>query len=179
MKADFFKKKPNTTPKEKKPKDNKPKKPKSKKLMFTLIGLGCALLIFAIYSYVHYAQQFKTVFYKGTVINGIDASFRTPADVESEIQTKAEDYRIALQFREDASETIEGTDIDYHYVSDGSVQELFDNQHYLLWPKGHFSGQEAELTVNTDFDQEKLTELVGKLPELQADNMAKPKNAKA
>ena len=181
MQAKKIQLKKKTTAKTTKPQKTATKKmkPRSKKLMIGLIAMGGALAAFGIYAYVHYAQQFKTVFYKGTTINGIDASFRTPEDVEAEIAAKAEDYNLVLQFRDDAAETISGADIDYHYVSDGSVQKLFDSQHYLLWPKGQFSKSENEATVHTDFDHEKLNALVSALPELQADNMTKPKNAKA
>ncbi|MBR2189945.1 MAG: L,D-transpeptidase family protein [Eubacterium sp.] len=156
----------------------KPAKTRSNKLKYLLLIMIAALIAFAIYAYVSYAQQFKTVFYKGTVINGIDASFRTPEDVEKEIADKAEDYQISLQFREDAKETIPGDEIDYHYVSDGSVQKLMEDQHFLLWPKGQFGSQDETVSVATAFDEQKLADKLTALPEYQEDNMVAPKNAR-
>ena len=89
-----------------------------------------------------------------------------------------EEYSLTIHFRGGSSENIPGTEFNYTYVSDGSVQELLGQQNLLFWAgemnKEHNYTAEHSVTYN----QEQLDALVTALPELQESSMTAPTDAR-
>lgn len=158
-------------PKEKKKKGNV----KKWKIALWIAILAFLALVVAVY--VRLSLPYRDHFFKGTVINQIDASDKTVAEVEEEIAKRVEEYTLKVTFRGDVVQEIKAADIGYHFVSDGGAQRIMDGQHFLLWPKGYFWPEEGDVLTESAFDEEKLREVMMAMPEMQADKMEAPADA--
>lgn len=127
--------------------------------------------------YGYQAVQYKTKFIRSTYINQIAVGDLTAAQVESKLSDAAANYRLTVLFREDKSETISASDIDYAYVPDGEVEDLLSAQNPLFWMRGYFSKIEKTLSPSVTYNEDKLDSLVASLPEMQDENMTAPKDA--
>ena len=151
----------------------KRKKKKGKIIALTIV----ALVVAAAAVYAGFSWQYKDKFFNGTVINGIDCSGMTVAQVEEQLKKSTEDYEITLVFRDGKTETIAGEEFGYTYVSDGSVQALKNSQIPLMWITSLFETSTQKATVDTEFDSDALEAALCALPEMQEDQMAAPTNA--
>ena len=119
------------------------------------------------------ALDYRGVFMPGTVINGKDASGHTVSEME-EILGK---YDLTVQFREGKQERIPGEKIEYHYVSDGSLESLMENQKLYLWGLGLYRETPYEISEEKAYSQEKLLEVIDSMPQLKKENMTAPEDA--
>ena len=97
--------------------------------------------------------------------------------MEERLKQQTEEYALTLTFRDGQTETIEGSEIGYTYVSDGSVQAIKDSQVPLLWITSLFQTDNGEATADTEYDSDKLDAVLAAMPELQEDQMTAPANA--
>ena len=158
------------------PKEKAPRKPWQ-----TGILVACFVAVVVLVSlagvYIGIADDYKTRYLPGTTINGVDVSEGTPADFEDYIRVGAEVYSIDLTFR-DSTETIDGTQFDYHYVSSGEAQKILEEQNIFDWGLTKFGKTyEYKISWSTDYDRELLRNVVASLPELQPENETAPQNA--
>ncbi|MEE3457466.1 MAG: hypothetical protein VZQ82_05460, partial [Lachnospiraceae bacterium] len=158
------------------PKEKAPRKPWQ-----TGILVACFVAVVVLVSlagvYIGIADDYKTRYLPGTTINGVDVSEGTPADFEDYIRVGAEVYSIDLTFR-DSTETIDGTQFDYHYVSSGEAQKILEEQNIYDWGLTKFGKTyEYKISWSTDYDRELLRNVVSSLPELQPENETAPQNA--
>ena len=152
---------------------------KKKKIIIIASALGAALCIAVILLvYTLMGSKYRDIFFPNTVINGIDCSELTAEEAETLLQKAVEEYSLTIQFRGETSENIPGSEFDYTYVSDGSVQELLSRQNLLFWAgeikKEHNYTAEHSVT----YSQEQLDALVTALPELQESSMTPPEDAR-
>ena len=98
-----------------------------------IIGISSVVVLLAA-AYAGVGYYFHDHFYPGTVINETNFSLGTVEAAEAKIKEEAEDYLLAVHDREDRVSYISGSDIDYHYESDGSIQKMMDDQNSMLWP---------------------------------------------
>ena len=140
-------------------------------VLFSLAVLGAA----GFYGYFTY--YFSDKFFHGTTINNIPCDELTADQAEALIRGEVEDYRIALSFRGDITDTLEGNDIHYAYVSDGHVAEIQREQNPFLWFKGYFQTFEYEVAENISFSEEELKENLMSLEAMKSENMEAPVNA--
>lgn len=152
---------------------------KKKKIIILASALGaalCVVLILLVYTLM--GSKYRDIFFPNTVINGIDCSELTAEEAETLLQKAVEEYSLTIHFRGGSSENIPGTEFNYTYVSDGSVQELLGQQNLLFWAgemnKEHNYTAEHSVTYN----QEQLDALVTALPELQESSMTAPTDAR-
>lgn len=141
------------------------------------IGAGCLILAAGIGYYGWQTYYYKDKFFKGTVINHIKCEELNVDQVEELIREKVEDYSIQIEFREGVTEEISGNDIDYQYVSDGSVEKLMEEQNPLLWITGYFSEKEYEIPHNITFDEQKLEKEIEGLDSMKEDAQLEPEDA--
>lgn len=143
------------------------------------IGIGAACLMFAggMGYYGYRAYSYRDRFFEGTTINEIDCGGLTVAQAEDKIRKKVENYRMTVEFRNGVSEEISGGEIDYQYVSDGSVEALCQKQNPLLWIRAYFEKEEYQIEENVKFDQQKLEERLDQMPELMEENQQQPTDA--
>lgn len=145
-----------------------------KKGIRILIALTC-LVIACIYAGV--ASTYTDKFMPGTRINNIVCDQLTVDEAEALIEEKVEDYSIKLSFREKQSQSIKGSDINYAYVSDGSVNKIMEEQKVYLWLFGYLRKFKHEIGENIQFDEGKLEAQYNKLKNLQPEAQVAPQNA--
>lgn len=155
------------------------KAPKEKKSLAIKIGIAVGSLILGagLGYYGWQAYCYRDKFFQGTTINHIKCDELTVEQAEELLRERVEDYSLQLEFREGVVEEIKGSDIDYRYVSDGSVKKLMDSQNPLLWIGGLFGEKEYEAGENISFDEEKLKDRIKKLESLDEDAQQEPEDA--
>ena len=89
--------------------------------------LSAAALVGSLY--INEALEFRDTFIPGTVINGVDASGLTVSEMEEVFG----DYGLILKFRDGKDLAVSNDEIDYHYVSDGKLDALMQQQNPYLW----------------------------------------------
>lgn len=167
----------------------KKKSKKARRIIFGIIMAVMVAVIIGLGYTAYYMKQFNEfamansdTFFEGTSINGIDVTGMTVDEVESRLEEMAGDYSIKIKFR-NGEETITGDEFDYHYVSDGTVQKVFNRQDARTWFDEYMKNGKkvtpvtAEADLSTTFDADKLLDAVRALPEMQEENMTKPADA--
>ena len=150
-------------------------------VMAAIIG-GLGYMAYYMKQFTEFEQAYSDRFFEGTSVNGIDVSGMTVDEVEALLEEKAGDYNIHVKFR-NGEELITGEEIGYHYVSDGSVEKLFNRQDARTWFQDYMKNGKtatpvsAEAEILTDFDADLLLDAVRALPEMQDENMAEPTDA--
>ncbi len=134
-----------------------------------VVAAGCA---YAAVSY-YYADKF----FHGTTINGIDCSGMTAYEVEQAIAGNVESYSIQVSARNVASQSIEGSTIDYQYISDGEVLDILEKQKPYEWIKGYSQHVTYTTKENIFYDKTKLQEQIKTLECAKAENQVAPVNA--
>ena len=117
--------------------------------------------------------DYRGVFIPGTVINGEDASGHTVSEME-EILGK---YDLTVKFREGKELLIPGEKIDYHYVADGSLDSLMENQKLYLWGLGLYRDTPYEISEEKEYSEEKLLAIIDSTPQMKEENMTEPQDA--
>ena len=155
------------------------KQKKNKYLAWKIIGVLLAVIIIAsVTSYVVIANQYQEKFIEGTKINNFDVSDMQPEEVEELIREEVEDYDLTVTFRDGREEVIEGEQIGYHFVPDGSVQRFLDEQDPMTWLRGRLGDETVlEAEAKTEFDEEKLAAVVDALPEIAGEEIVAPEDA--
>lgn len=152
---------------------------KSKKIKIAVISAVVALLVILVGAYGGFTYYYSSRFYQGTVINNTDCSGFTVQQAEAEIRKQVEQYELELDFQDDQKETIKGADVDFAYVSDGSVEKLKKDQNPFLWIKGLFGGDhDYKFDASVTYDEKKLDQAVSAIPQMQEANMEEPADAK-
>ncbi len=139
--------------------------------MFAVGAVASLVLIGVLYT--DHAMQYRTRFLPNTYINDLEVAGLTTQEVEE----KLGEYRMQISFREGQTAVIDGTDIDYHYVSDGTVEELLQSQNPLMWLPSEYGKTEHTIDSPTTFDGDKLNTVMAEIPQLNAANMAAPVDA--
>lgn len=156
------------------PEQPEKKKKKKGKIIAAVI---LVLILAAAAVYMGFAYRYKDAFFNGTTINGVDCGGMTVAQVEERLKQETEEYSLTLSFRDGQTETLEGSQIGYTYVSDGSVQAIKDSQVPLMWITSLFDSTNGQATADTEYDTAMLEEALLALPELQEEQMTAPANA--
>ena len=138
--------------------------------MLVVIGILAGIYV---YGYNYCALHFMP----GTKINGYDCGGLTEEEVEKKFSDAANDYVLNVRFRGGSTEIIHARDMGFEYKPDGSIAALLQQQDKLVWPKYFFENSLYEIKPGGTYDDDMLTAALQKLPELQEDNMEKPKDA--
>lgn len=121
---------------------------------------------------------FKDHFFFGSVINGVNYGGKTVSQVEDLISSESSNYSIELIGRNDLKDVITAADINYQYISDGSVKSLKNKQNPFFWIGALFQKKNSnEMTINTSFDEKALKDCLSKTVFFDKRNIEKPKNA--
>ncbi len=124
--------------------------------------------------YFDYDRYFANEFMAGTKINGINVSGMTAREVNEKL---GDGYKLKVGFREDATETLSGKDIDYDITSSGSVEKLLSDQNFGTYLGSLFTKRQYSTHLSGVFSKKKLADIVSGWPELQKSNMKAPKDA--
>ena len=122
--------------------------------LFIICFAAFILLLLGVYLGV--GAYFKTRFFPGSVINGINASSKTVEQVEQLIANQVQDYTVTLLERDGKEEEIAGAEMNFEYVSEGVVQDLLDVQNSFLWITAYFQQDHYTMSAKTTYDKELL-----------------------
>ncbi|MCI7814441.1 MAG: peptidoglycan binding domain-containing protein [Lachnospiraceae bacterium] len=127
--------------------------------------------------YLGVASYFRNHFLPGSVINSMDCSSKTVAEVEEYIESDMEEYSLTLIERGGVKEVIQGSEIQFSYSSDGSIEVLQDKQNPLMWLPAYVFPHTYEMQANVSFDEILLRQKMNSLNCTQEDQMSQPKDA--
>ena len=148
---------------------------KNSRIAFLVSLLLVIGILGGIYAYGY--NYCSTHFMPGTKINGYDCGGLTEEEAEAKFAEAAGDYVLNIRFRGGATEIVHAQEMGFAYKPDGSIDALLQQQDKLVWPKYYFEDSIYEIKPGGTIDDEKLTEALQSLPELQEENMEKPQNA--
>lgn len=127
--------------------------------------------------YLGVGMYFKTRFFPGSEINGIDVSSKTVEEVEQLIANQVQDYTLTLVERDGKEEEIAGAEIGFEYVSEGVVQDLLEVQNSFLWITAYFRQDAYTMTTKATYDKDLLREVMRKLDCFDEEQITKPADA--
>ena len=101
----------------------------------------------------------------------------TEKKADAALKKQVESYEIELDFRNNESRTISGSDIGYQYIGSGDVKDVMKKQNPLLWVSGLFSKKNYNVEIDANFDKTALKAQLDGLDCLQEANMEAPADA--
>lgn len=131
-------------------------------LLLILAGLGVAG-----YFYMGYVQYYKTHFYNGTFVNGIDCSELTEEEAAAILQDKINNWSINIQEREGVTESITAEQVQMTYENDGSLADLFFQQQPLLWIVRLYGDKNYEVPSGFTYSEEALRNCFNNLQQVR------------
>lgn len=130
--------------------------------------------------YWHESLKYKTCFLPGTIVDGIDVTGKTAAEVEDAIMEQLKGYTLTINGREDLSESITGESVGLSAEFDDTLDKAIAAQKPMDWGKYRYG--KAVNEVNTDallhYSDEMLGEAVAGLSCMDKENMREPQDAK-
>lgn len=141
---------------------------------------GCLFLGIAVIgggAYAWMGKKYDNVFFPRTIINGINASNRTPEEVKEMIVGQIAGYSLTLETRQGTQEVINGSDVELRSEYDGTLERLLDEQEPWKW--GISAMGEKNYTIETmiQYDETLLKQAVEQLDCMQAGAGQAPKDA--
>lgn len=129
-------------------------------------------------AYIARAQTFRTKFFPNTYINGIDASYKTPDEIEEILRDEILRFQMTVRSRGNEAENLKGVDVGLRYVSDNSVSRILEEQDILTW--FHHVNHASDYAVPTTaaLDDAMFTMTVEGLAALDTSKFIAPENAK-
>lgn len=152
-------------------------KKKGKKAGIIAACTAGILLVAAGGVYAGISQRYKTHFFPNTLINGVDASGKTAAQVQDLISAGIDGYTLTLEERNEQKENIAGADIKLCAEFDGSLEKMVAAQNPFSWIL-HMKHEEYTIETMVAYDDAALNNQIQSLSCLNPDNMVEPVNAK-
>lgn len=137
-----------------------------------------SLIIVIILSfYVLMSIYFDKHYYFGTYINGINVSCKTVSEANDLLLKESYNYVIKLEERNNITESIEGSSINFKYEGSDEAQEIKDSQKPSLWLVDIFSNNKYIINEVYSFDRELLMGELEKLECFNNGNIIEPLDA--
>ncbi len=151
----------------------------SRKKKFRIAAaFAAAVLLAGAAFYAAAAQQYRSVFFPGTQINGLDASGMTVAQVREAIAGEIGGYVLTLTERGDQTEEIRGEAIGLRPEFDGTLEKLIAAQNPYAWLEYRLSPASYLIDTMVIYEEEALRETVGALRCLDPSQMTEPTDAR-
>ncbi len=147
-------------------------------LLAVVLVLFVAFLGSVFYTYRYYVDFFRSHFYSGTTINGIDVSYMTVEEAKQNIANAIAGFTLTIEERDGVTETLTGDDIGLAYVDDLAVDRLMMDQDADLWFLSFDEPMSAQVGVSTIYDEKKATNAALKLDCLDKSKIVEPENAR-
>lgn len=161
--------------------EKQPRSRKKKPFPVKAVAIAAAVVIVGagggIGYYGYQAQQYKTVFFPNTVINGMDVSKKTVDQVKEMIASGIQGYSLTLKERGGDTEEIFGAEIDLKSEFDGSLENYLAAQEPMKWFSHRSKKTEYEIPTMIAYDETKLSEKIDELVCLREDYAKAPENA--
>lgn len=138
------------------------------------------LLILITLGGIFYARvrHYRTHFFPGTVMSGVDVSELTAEEANDKVARFVADYLLTIYCRDDQKYNITGPSIGYAYVPNGEIEQILADQDETDWIRQRKTEKAQEILLDTTFDEKLLEQELAKLPCMQEDQMIPPENAK-
>lgn len=142
---------------------------------FILIVSMFFMMVAAVYLAI--GLYYSTRFFPGSYVNGVDCSGLTVEEVEEILADSVTDYQLTVIERGGKEEVIDGSVIDFSYVSTGAVKELQESQNSFNWTYTFFHPEDHSMVVETSYSQELLRMAMEKMDCFNEENITDPVNA--
>lgn len=149
----------------------------ARRIVLAVAALLAVILVAGGAVYAYMGQQYRSVFFPNTVINGLEASGKTVDQVKTMIASGIEGYTLTLQTRGGGQEEIAGTDISLHSEYDGTLESVLAAQNPLYWGSHTRKSSEYEISAMIAYDQELLEQKLKGMDCLNQEKMKMPVNA--
>lgn len=151
---------------------------KRHKALTVFLGVTFAVVIILGGIFFARANHYKTHFFPGTVMSGVDVSELTAEDATDKVSRFVADYLLTIYARDDKKYHIKGPDIGYAYVPNGEIEQILERQDEYDWLNQMKSVQEQEIDLSTTYDPGQLETTLAGLECMQTENMVAPEDAK-
>ena len=135
-------------------------------IIFVII---CIYGVFSIYFIKH--------FYFGTYINEINVSCKTVKEANELLLKESYNYTIKLEERNDVTEYIKGSNINFEYKGSKETEEIKTSQNPFLWIVNIFSNNKYIINEVYSFDRNLLKEELEKLNCFNSEDIVEPIDA--
>lgn len=129
----------------------------------------CIYGVFSIYFIKH--------FYFGTYINEINVSCKTVKEANELLLKESYNYTIKLEERNDVTEYIKGSSINFEYKGSKETEEIKTSQNPFLWIVNIFSNNKYIINEVYSFDRNLLKEELEKLNCFNSEDVVEPIDA--
>lgn len=133
--------------------------------IFTLLVIYFGMVIF-----------FMNHFYFGSSINGINVSGKSVEDVNKQMTSELNSYKLYIKERGGKNEQIKANEVGLKYNSDGQFKELKDRQNPYKWISAIFNIKDSKMIIGVKYDKNLLKKRVDKLSCFDSSNIIEPKN---
>lgn len=150
----------------------------TKKKKIILISITAVILLLLLLWILYYSQmlRYKTRFFPGTWINGMDVSQMTPEEVEGIFTRDAQNYTLTLAERNDQEEVLSAKDIGLE-MKCAELSEILEAQGTLKWITGYFEKYSYEVAPVVIYNEEMLKAAVSNLKCAAPDSQVEPQDA--
>ena len=138
-----------------------------------LISLEILLIII----FLFLTEYFNTHFYPGTVVNGLNVSFKTVKIADEELERRASFYELTLIERGDVKETIKGIDIGLRFDLKYGSLSLKMKQNKTLWFLSFFNTSAIHFNNVFVYNEKLLEDQFNELNSLDPLKVIEPRNA--
>ena len=119
---------------------------------------------------------FMSHFYFGTTINNVNVSGKTAKEVEEEISSNVNLYKLELEERGGEKEYIDSKSIELEYSSGDQIESIKNNQNPFKWILILFSKENHKVSGIITYDEELLKKNFDNLSCLDLANVVEPEN---
>ena len=148
---------------------------KSKKNSITFIMITTIFSLLIIYFLI--SIYFNKHFFIGTYINGVNVSFKTVEEADTELLNESYNYVLEIKERNDVVEYIEGDKINFEYKGSNKIGELKKKQNGFLWLKFLFTQNIYNINNVYTYEKSLLDEEFNKLLCFAKENIIEPLDA--
>lgn len=151
--------------------------PDKRRLLLTVCLVTAGLLILTAGIYVRLGLKYRQTFFPNTIINGLDASGKTVAEVEKAITDGMDGYVLTLEKRDGNTEQIDGAAISLHPEFDGTLPQILASQNFWKWAFHAIAGSEYTIETMIAYDEDKLKAVFAALECMEDSKTTAPRNA--
>lgn len=151
---------------------------KSRKVLLIVFGVLLASVIGLAAFFLIRANHYKTHFFPGTVMSGVDVSELTAEEATDKVARFVSDYLLTIYARDDAKYYIEGPSIGYAYVPNGEIERILEAQDEYDWMNQSKRVDTHEIDLSTTYDPALLERVLADLDFMKKENMVAPEDAK-
>jgi len=143
----------------------------------TLAVVGVVAVAVLAIIYIGFSLFFMNHFQFHAVLNDQNVSMKTEKEVEEELSSEAENYKITITGRNKLQETISAQDISLKPVFDGKIGQLQKSTNAFTWPVSLFVTRTYTNDSVAEYSETALTDKINGLAFWDASNVTAPADA--